>query len=178
MSASLAWRDHAYARDICAIELQGGDLRFQSGVAFNDVDGNGFVNPGEIVQAPGQGLLYSDIDNSQTITTGDTVVDDVFAGTLAGSTNVREAGVSFRAGADIQGGAWILGPRVLFTYADARMDGYVETGTSTIATTVVTNQGTAVPRTLGGPIGLELAYDEQSWRSLLWHGGGHLGHAP
>ena len=51
---------------------------------------------------------------------------------------------------------------------------YIETGRNTVANTVTFVSGDKFTRTLGGPIGTELAYDEQTRTSVLLEAGGEI----
>jgi hypothetical protein len=176
VDASVSWarRTHDYARGICTIENQG-QAAFAADVAFVDQNSNGIVDPGEIRPNPGGGLLFQDSDDDGTLGENESVFDDIFAGTLTGSTRLHELGFSVRTGADLGSGGWIVGPRVILTYARATTDSFIEAGRSTVANSVHPNSGPDVQRTLGGPIGVELAFDEQSRYSLLLELGGDVG---
>jgi hypothetical protein len=80
-----------------------------------------------------------------------------------------------RTGADLGSGGWSAGPRIVLTYARTTTDPFVEAGRSAVANSVHPNTGPDVRRTLGGPIGVELAFDEQSRYSLLLELGGEVG---
>jgi hypothetical protein len=67
-----------------------------------------------------------------------------------------------------------VSPRAVLTYTRATADAYTETGRSTVANDVVPNEGLTVERVLGGPIGFELAFDEQIRTSLLLEAGGEV----
>jgi len=101
-------------------------------------------------------------------------VDDIYAGTLSGVSQIDETSFSFRAGADAGNGFVSGGPRVIFTVTRATTAAYVETGRNTVANTVTFNNGDQIFRTLGGPIGTELAFDEQTRTSVLLEAGGEF----
>jgi hypothetical protein len=101
------------------------------------------------------------------------VIDDIFAGTISGLSVTRESTVSVRTGANL-GERVIVGPRAIFTVQRAARDAYVESGRSTVANTVVPVFGTPVNRTLGGPVGLELAFDDGTRTSIVLDAGGEL----
>jgi uncharacterized protein YhjY with autotransporter beta-barrel domain len=102
---------------------------------------------------------------------GTTVLDDIFAGTLSGNNTTRETALSIRTGANLGNDTVLIGPRVTLTMARATTDAYAETGVSTVANTVDPNEGDDVIRRLGGPIGFELAFDEQSRTSVVLEAG-------
>jgi hypothetical protein len=102
------------------------------------------------------------------------LVDDIYAGVLSGESTIHEIGFSFRAGADAGNEHVTVSPRAVLTYTRATADAYTETGRSTVANDVVPNEGLTVERVLGGPIGFELAFDEQIRTSLLLEAGGEV----
>jgi hypothetical protein len=101
-------------------------------------------------------------------------VDDIYAGTLSGVSQIDETSYSVRAGADAGNGLVSGGPRVIFTVTRATTGAYVETGRNTVANTVTFANGDKITRTLGGPIGTELAFDEQTRTSVLLEAGGEF----
>ena len=158
-AATYSRLDYDYARDICVIEADGTEsLAFDNGVLFNDEP------------APGDGHFD----------TGDHRIDDIFAGTVSGDTTVTDYGLSLRAGFDKDAGAWSFGPRATLYYLHSKVDGYAETGSSTVAnpvTPAANNPGTndeagPVERTLGGSLGLELAYEDREEDATLLEIGG------
>jgi len=173
-SVSWARRTHDYSRGVCSIENQGNPA-FQRDVAFRDLNANGLVDSAaEVVADVGGGVLFNDDDNNG-LGPNDRVFDDIFAGTLSGDTRLHEFAFSVRAGADVVGSGWTGGPRAILTYTRATTDAFAETGRSTVANDVLSNSGDLVHRAIGGPVGLELAFDEQSRYSLLLELGGELG---
>ena len=157
-TASRSRLDYHYARDTCVIEADPSFLAFDDGLLFNDGTQNGVFDPGQ-----------------------DQLVDDIFAGTVSGDTTLTEDGLSIRAGFDKDAGAWSFGPRATLYYLRSQVDGYAETGRSTVANPVtpvnVTVPGTEDPagpveRTLGGPLGLELAYEDRDEDATLLEIGG------
>jgi Autotransporter beta-domain len=179
-SVSWARRTHDYSRGVCTIENQG-QAAFAADVAFVDQNSDGVADSGEIRPDIGGGVLFQDANENGTLdqrandNPGESVFDDIFAGTLTGSTRLHEFAFSIRTGADLGSGGWNAGPRVILTYARTTTDPFVEAGRSTVANSVHPNSGPAVQRTLGGPIGMELAFDEQSRYSLLLELGGEVG---
>jgi uncharacterized protein YhjY with autotransporter beta-barrel domain len=175
VDVNISWsrRDHDYDRSVCAIENQG-QAAFAPNVVFNDLNANGQADPGEVQVAQGRGLLFSDGDVNGTLDAGESVFDDIFAGALTGSARLNEIAFSARTGGDFGGGGWTIGPRAILTYARVTTGAFTEAGRSTVANSVLSNSGLVVRRTLGGPIGLELAYDEASRYSLLLETGGEL----
>ncbi len=148
-AASRSRMDYGYARDTCVIEAQGIDtLVYDGTVLFND-NGDGIFDPN-----------------------ADNAVDDIYAGTVSGDTTVTDDALSVRAGFDKAVGAWSFGPRATLYYLRSKVDGYEETGRSTVANTVESNVGTEVFRNLGGPLGLELAYDDRDEDATLLEVGG------
>ena len=153
-AATYSRLDYDYARDTCVIEAQDSPtLAFDGTVLFNDGNQNGVFDP--------------DLDNR---------VDDIYAGTVSGDTTVTEYGLSLRAGFDKDAGAWSFGPRATLYYLHSKVDGYAETGSSTVANTVdsVSHGDPVAPieRTLGGPLGLELAYEDREEDATLLEIGG------
>jgi hypothetical protein len=147
VDGTFAWtrRDHAYARNVCTVETQGR-------VAFN--------------AATGVLTDEAHLDG----------VDDIYAGTLSGVSRIDETSFSVRAGSDAGNGAVSVGPRVIFTVTRAKTGAYVETGRNTVATPIESTSGDlpVITRTLGGPIGTELAFDEQTRTSVLLEAGGEI----
>ena len=160
-SVSWARRTHDYSRGVCSIENQG-QAAFAPDVAFVDQDSDGTVDAGEVQPNVGGGVLFQDNDGLGTLDLNESVFDDIFAGTLIGSARLHEFAFSVRTGADVGSGGWTVGPRVILTYARTTTDPFIESGRSTVANAVHPNNGPDVQRTLGGPIGFELAFDEQS----------------
>ena len=119
-------RSHDYSRGLCAIENQGSPA-FLADVIFTDLNNNGTRDAGELQPAIGRGILFSD-DGDGVLEQFESVFDDIFAGTLSGSTDIREISFSFRGGADLAAGNWNIGPRAVLTYTNAETDTYVETG--------------------------------------------------
>ena len=102
-------------------------------------------------------------------------VDDIYAGVLSGVSTIDESSFSFRAGGDASNGVVSGGPRATFTVTRATTGAYVETGRNTVSTPITpVGDLPVVTRTPGGPIGLELAYDEQSRTSVLLEAGGEV----
>jgi hypothetical protein len=102
------------------------------------------------------------------------VVDDIYAGTLSGVSKINETSFSVRGGADAGNAIVSGGPRVVFTVNRGTTGAYVETGRNTVANTVTFATGDQITRTLGGPIGTELAFDEQTRTSVLLEAGGEF----
>lgn len=102
------------------------------------------------------------------------VVDDIYAGTLSGLSQIDETSFSFRAGADVGNARVSGGPRAVFTVTRGTTGAYIETGRNTVANTVTFASGEKINRTLGGPIGTELAFDEQTRTSVLLEAGGEF----
>ena len=102
------------------------------------------------------------------------VVDDIYAGTLSGVSKIDETSFSVRGGADAGNAVVSGGPRVVFTVTRGTTGAYIETGRNTVANIVTFNNGDQITRTLGGPIGTELAFDEQSRTSVLLEAGGEF----
>jgi hypothetical protein len=102
------------------------------------------------------------------------IVDDIYAGTVNGLNTVRDLDVSGRVGATLGNDYWTVGPRVAMTITRSTTDAYIETGRSTVANPVEPVFGNTVNRTLGGPIGFELAFDAQSRTSVLLEAGGEV----
>ncbi|MEO8257015.1 MAG: autotransporter outer membrane beta-barrel domain-containing protein [Acidobacteriota bacterium] len=147
MDATFGWsrHHHEYARSVCAIEAST-PLSLVNGVL---IDGTG--RP----------------------------VDDIFAGTLRGINTIRETSFSVRGGASLGNAFVTVGPRAILTVSRASTDAFVETGRSTVANPVVpVSFADPVPvpvtRSLGGPIGFELAFDEQSRTSVLLETGAEI----
>jgi hypothetical protein len=101
-------------------------------------------------------------------------VDDIYAGVLTGLSTIRETSLSARAGGDFGNDVATARPRAIATLTRASTAAYVETGRSTVANTVTPVDAPAITRQLGGPIGLELAYDKQSRTSMLLEAGGEI----
>lgn len=170
-------RDYAYSRGTCSIEYQTSPApAFAAGRRVNDANGDAIADAGEIQNVAGAGVLYFDNNGNGILDVGEQVIDDIFAGTLSGSTSTQEASFSVRGGADYEVSHLVFGPRAIFTYTRNTIDAYTETGRSTAANPVKSVFNPAVFRTLGGPIGVELAYDEQSRRSMLLEAGGEIGY--
>ena len=102
------------------------------------------------------------------------VVDDIYAGTLSGVSKIDETSFSVRGGTDAGNARVSGGPRAIFTVTRATTGAYIETGKNTVANTVTFNNGDKITRTLGGPIGTELAFDEQTRTSVLLEAGGEF----
>jgi uncharacterized protein YhjY with autotransporter beta-barrel domain len=125
------------------------------------------------IEAPGT-LEFVD----GVLKSNDIIVDDIFAGTLNATSKTNENSLSMRAGANL-GNRWLLvGPRAILTWARATTDAFTETGRSTVNNDV-SPVGTDprlpdVKRTLGGPIGLELAFDDQTRKSLVFEAGAEV----
>jgi uncharacterized protein YhjY with autotransporter beta-barrel domain len=102
------------------------------------------------------------------------VVDDIYAGTLAGLSQIDETSFSFRGGTDFGNERVSGGPRAVFTVTRGTTAAYTETGRNTVANTVTFVNGDKITRTLGGPIGTELAFDEQTRTSVLLEAGGEF----
>jgi hypothetical protein len=169
-------RDFEYGRGTCTIEYDPSrSPSFASGVV-NDANGDAIVDAGEFQTATGRGVLYYDGNGNGALNVGESLIDDIYAGTVSATTETGEVAFSVRAGADAERSNVIFGPRAIFTYTLTEVDGYTETGRSTFANPVRSNGGATVFRTLGGPIGLELAYEEQLRRSLLLELGGEAGY--
>jgi hypothetical protein len=104
-------------------------------------------------------------------------VDDIYAGVLSGLSTIDESSFSFRAGGDAGNGVVSAGPRAIFTLTRATTGAFVETGRNTVSNDITASPADALPvikRTPGGPIGLELAFDEQSRTSVLLEAGGEV----
>jgi hypothetical protein len=108
------------------------------------------------------------------LSSGSGVVDDIFAGTLSGTHDITELNGSFRVGGNFGTDTAWIGPRASLTLARTSTAAFAETGKSTVANTVVSNVGDTVTRTLGGPIGVELAFDEQRYTSALLEAGAEV----
>lgn len=102
------------------------------------------------------------------------VVDDIFAGTLSGTHDITELSGSLRLGSNIETDTLLIGPRASISIARGSTAPFSETGRSTVANTVVSNFGDTISRTLGGPIGIELAFDEQRQTSALLEAGAEV----
>jgi uncharacterized protein YhjY with autotransporter beta-barrel domain len=102
------------------------------------------------------------------------VVDDIYAGTLSGLSQIDETSFSIRGGTDFGNAVVSGGPRAVFTVTRGTTAAYIETGRNTVANTVTFANGQTILRTLGGPIGTELAYDEQTRTSTLLEAGGEF----
>lgn len=102
------------------------------------------------------------------------VVDDIFAGTLSGLSQIDETSFSIRGGTDAGNDRVSGGPRAVLTVTRGTTGAYIETGRNTVANTVTFVNGDTIARTLGGPIGTELAYDEQTRTSVLLEAGGEF----
>lgn len=102
------------------------------------------------------------------------VVDDIYAGTVTGLNTIRDLDISGRVGTALGNDNWTFGPRVAMTITKSTTDAYIETGRSTVANPVEPVFENTVNRTLGGPIGFELAFDQQSRTSVLLEGGGEI----
>lgn len=97
---------------------------------------------------------------------GGVQVDDIFAGTISGKTTLTEWSVSARTGFDFGDERLLWGPRVSITYLRSELDGFTETGETSVTNSVLSNGGLLTTRAPGEPIGLELAFDKQSRTSL------------
>ena len=172
-AATWARRSHNYTVGTCAIENEG-NASFAADVAFADLNGNGFVNAGEVQAVRGRGVLFNDSEPNGVLSEGDSVFDSVFAGRVSGSTDIHEVSLSVRTGTHLGDDTWVVSPRAAFTYTRVETDPYTETGRSTVDLRVRPNNGDPITRVLGGPTGLELAYAEQSRRSLLLEGGAEV----
>ena len=168
-------RAHESSRAICAIENQGAPA-FAANVVFRDANSNGRIDAGEVQAASGRGILFNDDNNNGVPNVNESVFDDIFAGTLSNTTRIQEVSASLRAGADYGTRTWRVGPRVLATVSRATTGAYLETGSSSADNRVRSNDGTVIVRSLGGPIGLELAYDKQSRTSMQLDAGGEIGY--
>jgi hypothetical protein len=146
VDGTFAWtrRDHDYARNVCTIETQGL-------VKFD----------------PATGVLSDSVHNE---------VDDIYAGTLSGVSRIDETSFSVRAGGDAGNAVVSGGPRVILTWTHAKTGAYAETGRNTVANPITSTASELPPftRTLGGPIGTELAFDEQTRTSVLLEAGGEF----
>ena len=120
---------------------------------------------GVVKYNPATGVLSDDVH---------AVVDDIYAGTLSGLSQIDETSFSFRAGADAGNATVSGGPRAVFTVTRGTTGAYIETGRNTVANTVTYANGDKIFRTLGGPIGTELAFDEQTRTSVLLEAGGEF----
>ena len=146
VDGTFAWtrRDHDYARNVCTIETQGL-------VKFD----------------PATGVLSDSVHDE---------VDDIYAGALSGVSRIDETSFSVRAGGDAGNAVVSGGPRVILTWTHAKTGAYVETGRNTVANPITSTASELPPftRTLGGPIGTELAFDEQTRTSVLLEAGGEF----
>jgi uncharacterized protein YhjY with autotransporter beta-barrel domain len=172
VAVSLDRRSHSYTRNTCVIEVIGSDLFFLSGIRFRDANGNGSQDNGEIAQANAPvDVLFFDGNTNQTFDVGETVNDDIYAGAISGETTAREAAVSLRTGYDFRASSFLFGPRAIFTHTTTKVDGYSESGRSTVAGDVHPESldpgEPNFTRQLGGPTGLELVYDDRRYRSEL-----------
>jgi Autotransporter beta-domain len=106
-------------------------------------------------------------------------LDDIYAGTISGSTRLTEWSVSARAGYDFGNDRFLWGPRISITYLDSKVRPFTETGRTSVTNTVrgngegpdpndptVNTTILVTPRGPESPTGLELAFDEQSRTSL------------
>jgi uncharacterized protein YhjY with autotransporter beta-barrel domain len=131
-------RDYDYRRNICAIEAGGTD-----------------VTPD------------SDPLNESGFQSGGVDIDDIYAGTISGSTRLTEWSVSARAGYDLGSDRFLWGPRISITYLESKVRPFTETGRTSVTNTVRANTSVLeTPRSPESPTGLELAFDEQSRTSL------------
>jgi uncharacterized protein YhjY with autotransporter beta-barrel domain len=172
-------RNHSYARNVCTIEVQSSPLAFVSGVRFRDANANGQVDNGEINNAnPQVNVLFVDGNNDGLLNVGESPNDDIYAGTISGDARINETAFSGRAGYDFQSGYVTFGPRVVFTHTSTTVNGYSETGRSSVANDVHPNaldpNEPDFTRQLGGPVGLEMVYDARSYRSDLLQLGGQV----
>jgi hypothetical protein len=146
--------EHAYDRNVCAIEGNNGAFKL------------GTVGQRQILQD----------ENGNPI-------DDIFAGTISGLRLTRELSFSVAGGAQVGNQVISFVPRAELTVRRAASDAYVETGVSTAmgspdpvtgVLTVTPNAGDKITFTLGGPTGLELAFDAQTRTSIVLESGGTI----
>jgi hypothetical protein len=167
--------DTALAQDICRIGPGGDfdDRGAQFGVFLGKRFGRGFAD----LAAQYSRRDYDYRRNVCAIETDVTDVsntDDIYAGTISGSTRLTEWSVSARAGYDLGNDRFLWGPRISITYLESKVRPFTETGRTSVTNTV---EGKALTRTTGNkilitprarraPRDLELAFEEQSRTSL------------
>jgi uncharacterized protein YhjY with autotransporter beta-barrel domain len=101
-------------------------------------------------------------------TTDGLKIDDIYAGTITGETTLNEWSLSGRAGYDFGNERFLWGPRVSVTYLRSDLDGFTESGRTSVTNTVESNNPDVLTtkRAIGDPTGLELAFDDQDRTSL------------
>lgn len=124
-----------------------------------------------VIEADPNGLKFV---NGVLSSDGSGVIDDIYAGTLSGRHDVREINGSVRIGGSVGTPQFMAGPRVAFTLTRTDTAAYAETGRSTVANLVHPVFGNDVTRALGGPIGIELAFNAQRQTSALLDAGGEV----
>jgi hypothetical protein len=97
-------------------------------------------------------------------------MEQFFAGSVSGTTKVKEFGVSVRGGYDIERDGWILSPRGIFQFIRTSVDGYEETGNAII------KEDLKHILAYGGPVGTELVYEERRRNSPMFDLGGEVAH--
>lgn len=109
----------------------------------------------------------SGFSSPDTKLNGGTQIDDIYAGTISGRTRLTEWSLSTRAGYDFGDDRLLWGPRLSLTYLKSRIDGFTETGRTSVTNTVTSASGELTTlRAAGNPTGLELAYGKQDRASL------------
>lgn len=180
LSASL---DSALLSDICNLSPGGGfgDGGFRFGTFAGARFGQGFAdvalqysardydyrrNVCAIETPLGSAPIVVDGGVASGFSSGGIEVDDIYAGTISGKTRLTEWSASARAGVDFGGERLLWGPRVSLTYLRSHVDGFTETGRTSVTNTVNSNGGLSTPRAAGDPTGLELTYGDQSRTSV------------
>lgn len=146
-------RHSDYHRNTCAIEIKNpGDLILRNTGSYS-----GWVNSSK----------FTSTNQSPSAVTDQDVLDDIYAGTISGRTRLTEWSLSTRAGYDFLDDRLLWGPRLSLTYQSSTIDGFTESGQTSVATPVQSSGGTIqTTRAPGRPTGLELAYDKQDRSSL------------
>ena len=126
-----------------------------------------------VIEAGGTDVT-PDSNSESGFSSGGQAIDDIYAGTISGSTRLTEWSVSARAGYDFGSDRLLWGPRVSITYLESKLRPFTESGRTSVTNTV---RGNGADPNTGDPIlvtprgsesatGLELAFDEQSRTSL------------
>lgn len=181
--------DPALAQDICRVG-PGGDFEdrgAQFGAYLGKRFGRGFADLAAqysrrdydyrrnicAIEAGGTDVVRDPASESG-FESGGTDIDDIYAGTISGSTRLTEWSVSARAGYDFGNVRYLWGPRISITYLESKVRPFTETGRTSVTNTVEgegsdPNTGNKIlitPRSPESPTGLELAFEEQSRTSL------------